>query len=141
MSFREKIAWISLLSMLAIYGFYFWSVIHAGPQHGSFQFGSLLMTIVALVIVQVVLITAVAIFRPADAKAPRDERDKLIELRSMRVAYSGLATSVGFACFFGAIDPPIVFNTNALLFILVTAELLRNACQIIQYRRGVWHGC
>jgi hypothetical protein len=136
MSFREKSAWISMLSMLAIYGFYFWSVIHAGPQPGGFHFGGLLETIIALVIVQTVLTVAVAIFKPAEAKAPRDERDKLIELRAMRVAYSGLATSVALACFFGAFDPPIVFNTNALLFILVTAEILRSACQIIQYRRS-----
>ena len=54
----------------------------------------------------------------------------------MRVAYAGLATSVALACFFGAFDPPIVFNTNSLLFILVTAEIMRSACQIIQYRRG-----
>ncbi len=136
MSFREKSAWISMLSMLAIYGFYFWSVIHAGPQPGGFHFGGLLETIIALVIVQTVLTIGVAIFKPADAKAPRDERDKLIELRAMRVAYSGLATSVALACFFGAFDPPIVFNTNSLLFILVTAEILRSACQIVQYRRG-----
>jgi hypothetical protein len=136
MSFREKSAWISMLSMLAIYGFYFWSVIHAGPQPGGFHFGGLLETIIALVIVQTVLTVAVAIFKPAEAKAPRDERDKLIELRAMRVAYSGLATSVALACFFGAFDPPIVFNTNALLFILVTAQILRSACQIIQYRRS-----
>jgi hypothetical protein len=136
MSFREKSAWISMLSMLAIYGFYFWSVIHAGPQTGGFRFGGLLATIVALVVVQVVLTVAVALYSPKDAKAPRDERDKLIELRAMRIAYAGLATSVAMACFFGAFDPPILFNTNALLFILVTAEILRSACQIIQYRRG-----
>ncbi len=136
MSFREKTAWISMLSMAAIYGFYFWSVIHAGPHAGGFRFGGLLETIVALVVVQVVLIVAVAIVSPKDAKAPRDERDKLIELRSMRVAYSALATSVALACFFAAFDPPILFNANALLFILVTAEILRSACQIIQYRRG-----
>jgi len=136
MSFREKTAWISLLSMSGIYGLYFWSVIHAGHQAGAFHFGGLLETIIALVLVQVVLTVALAIFSPREAKAPRDERDKLIELRAMRVAYSGLATSVAMACFFGAFDPPIVFNTNALLFILVTAEILRAACQIIQYRRG-----
>jgi len=136
MSFREKSAWISLLSMTGIYGFYFWSVIHTGPHTSSLRFGGLLSTIVTLVIVQVVLTTAVAIFRPSEAKAPRDERDKLIELRAMRVAYAGLATSIALACFFGAFNPPIVFNTNALLFILVTAEILRSACQIIQYRRG-----
>ena len=136
MSFREKSAWISMLSMLAIYGFYFWSVIHAGPQVGGFHFGGLLETIIALVVVQTVLTVAVAIFTPREAKAPRDEREKLIELKAMRVAYSGLATSVALACFFGAFDPPILFNTNALLFILVTAEILRSACQIVQYRRG-----
>src|SRR6266851_3100215 len=111
MSFREKSAWISMLSMSGIYGFYFWSVFHAGPRAGGFHFGSLLETIISLVVLQIVL-------------------------RAMRVAYAGLATSVALACFFGAFDPPIVFNTNSLLFILVTAEIMRSACQIIQYRRG-----
>ena len=136
MSFREKSAWISMLSISGIYGFYFWSVVHAGPQAGGYHFGGLLNTIIALVIVQIVLTVAVAIFKPGEAKAPHDERDKLIELRAMRVAYSGLATSVALACFFSAFDPPILFNTNALLFILVTAEIMRSACQIVQYRRG-----
>jgi hypothetical protein len=136
MSFREKGAWISLLSMAGIYGVYFWSVIQAGPQVGSFHFGKLLGTIIVLVVVQVALNVAVAIFAPTEAKAPPDERDKLIELRAMRVAYAGLATGLAFACFFGAFNPPIVFNTNALLFILVTAEIMRCACQIVQYRRG-----
>ena len=66
MSFREKSAWISMLSMSGIYGFYFWSVIHAGPQAGSLHFGGLLATVVALVVVQVVLTVAVAIFTPRD---------------------------------------------------------------------------
>lgn len=136
MSFREKSAWISLLSMTGIYGFYFWSVIHAGHKAGAFRFGGLLVTVIALVVLQVVLTIAVAIFSPKEAQAPRDERDKLIELRAMRVAYAGLATGIALACFFGAFDPPLVFNTNALLFILVTAEIMRSACQIIQYRRG-----
>jgi hypothetical protein len=136
MPFREKSAWISLLSMSGIYGIYFWSVIHAGPQAGRFHFGSLLGTVIALVVVQVVLTIGAAIVSPKEANAPRDEREKLIELKATRVAYSGLATSVALACFFGAFDPPIVFNTNALLFVLVTAEMLRSGCQIIQYRRS-----
>jgi len=136
MSFREKSAWISALSMSVIYGSYFWSVKHAGPRTGGFRFGGLLETIIALVFVQVVLTVAVAIFSPKEAQAPRDERDKLIELRAMRFAYAGLATGIAFACFFGAFNPPILFGTNALLFILVTAEIMRSACQIVQYRRG-----
>jgi hypothetical protein len=91
---------------------------HAGPQAGRFHFGSLLGTIIALVVVQVVLSVGVAIAAPKEAKAPRDERDKLIELKATRIAYAGLATSVELACFFGAFEPPIVFNTNSLLFVL-----------------------
>jgi hypothetical protein len=136
MSFREKSAWISVLSMSLIYGFYFWSVIHDGPKSGGFHLGGLLATVIALVLLQIVLTIAAAIFSPKEAQTPRDERDKLIELRAMRVAYAGLATGIALACFFGAFDPPLVFNTNALLFILVTAEILRSTCQIIQYRRG-----
>ncbi|HEY1709008.1 MAG TPA: hypothetical protein VGG10_12140 [Rhizomicrobium sp.] len=136
MPFREKIAWISLVSMTGIYGVYFWSVVERGHQTAPSQFGGLLMTTVALVIVQVVLITAVAIMAPKEAQAPHDEREKLIDLRATRVAYAGLATAVACACLFGAFTPPIVFNTNALLFVLVTAEIMRSGCQIIQYRRG-----
>jgi hypothetical protein len=135
MSFREKSAWISALSIPGIYGFYFWSVMHAGP-HSGVHFGGLLNTIGALVLVHAVLTSAVAAFQPKEARAPRDERDKLIELKSVRVAYSVLVTGVVLACFFGAFDPPIVFNTNALLFVLVAAEILRSAYQIVQYRRG-----
>jgi hypothetical protein len=131
-----KSAWISLLSMPGICGIYFWAVIHAAPQAGGFRSGGLLETSIALVVVQVVLTVAAAMVTPKEAKAPRDEREKLIELKATRIAYSGLATSVALACFFGAFSPPIVFNTNALLFVLVTAELLRSSCQIIPYRRG-----
>jgi uncharacterized membrane protein len=134
MSFREKTAWISLLSISGIYAWYFWSVIHS-KSHGGF--GGLLGTIIALVIVQTVLTIGVAIFAPKEAQAPRDEREKLIDLKATRFAYAGLATSIACACFFAAFNPPILFNTNAWLAILVLAEIMRSGCQIVQYRRGV----
>jgi hypothetical protein len=134
MSFREKTAWISLLSMSGIYAFYFWSVQRSARPAGFF--GGLLGTVLALVVVQTVLTIAVAVSSPKEAKAPRDERERLIDLRATQVAYGVLAGSVACACFFGGFTPPIVFNTNALLFVLVAAEILRSGCQIVQYRRG-----
>jgi len=133
--FREKTAWISLVSMAGIYGAYFWSVVHSRRHGEGVQFGGLLGTVIALVVVQVVLTIVVAAFAPKDAQAPQDEREKLIALRATRVAYAGLATGIAFACFFGAFKPPIVFNANSLLFILVVCEIMRSGCQIIQYRR------
>jgi hypothetical protein len=61
--------------MSRIYGFYFWSVFTHRSQAGSSHFG-LLETIIALMVMQVVLTIAVALFSPKEAKAPRDERQK-----------------------------------------------------------------
>ena len=135
MSFREKTAWISLLSMSIIYGLYFASVYKSGLR-ASFNFGGLLGTVIALVIVQVAATTAVAIFSAKEAKAPADERDKMIDLKSTRLAYGVLAGCIACACFFAGFNPPIIFNPNALLFILVATEILRSGCQIFQYRRS-----
>jgi uncharacterized membrane protein len=135
MSFREKMAWISVGSMLVIFGVYFWSVVQRGP-HGGVQFGALLASVIALVIVQVALIVVVAIFAPGEAQAPRDERDRLIALRATRMAYAGLATGVVCASFLSGFSPAFVYNANGLLFILLTAEILRGASEIVQYRLG-----
>lgn len=135
MSFREKTAWISLISIVGIYAWYFWSVLHS-PKLGGPHYGSLLGTVIALAIVQTVLTTAVAIFAPREARAPRDEREKLIDMRATRFAYAVLAGSIACACFFAGFNPPVIFSTNALLFILVLAEILRSGGQILQYRRG-----
>lgn len=136
MSFREKTAWISILSMGAIYALYFRSTIRSGSLARGVHFGGLLETVIALVIVQVALTIAVAIMSPKEAGAAPDERDKLISLRSTRFSYALLSGCVACACFFAAFTPPIVFNTNVLLFILVMAEILRSASVIVQYRRG-----
>jgi hypothetical protein len=130
MSFREKTAWVSLVSMSGIYGVYFWRGRLNSEVHG------LLGTIIALTFVQTVLMIAVAIISPKDANAPLDEREKLIDLKATRFAYPVLAGSLACACFFAAVDPKMVFKTNALLLILVVAEVFRSGCQIVQYRRS-----
>jgi hypothetical protein len=136
MPFREKLAWISLLSMSGIYGVYFWSLTHGRAPVSNFHIGSFFETVIALIVVQVVLSIAAAIATPKEARAPRDEREKLIDLKATRVAYAGLAAVIALACFFGAFLPSIILTTNALLFALVIAELLRSTSQIIQYRRS-----
>jgi len=133
MAFREKTAWISLISMAAIYGAYFISIIR---RHNLGDVGGLLGTMVALVVVQTALRVAVAIQRLREARAELDERERVIELKATHLAYAALSMALACACLFGAFKPPIRFNTNALLFILVMPELMRSGCQIVQYRRG-----
>jgi hypothetical protein len=136
MSFREKSAWISLASLAGIYAVYFWSIFHSGAGTRGSHYVGLLETVVALAVVQTALMIAVSIFAPKEARTPRDEREKLIDLKATRFAYFVLAGSVACACFFQGFPRPIIFDANAFLFILVVAEILRSGCQIVQYRRG-----
>jgi hypothetical protein len=137
MPFREKSAWISMLSMLGISGFYFGTLVQTtvAPQSANLAFG-LVQTIVVLIVAQVALHIAVAIHKPTEAQLPRDEREKLIDLKATRIAFYGLASGVVVACIFGSLNPPVFFNTNSLLFILVTSEIVRSGSQIIYYRLG-----
>jgi hypothetical protein len=136
MSFREKMAWISVVSVLGIYGYYFWSLMRTGSFTGDVRFGGLVGTVIALIVVQVVLAIAVAIFGPKEAEVPRDERDKLIGLRATQVAYVLLVSCIACACFVPPFMPQIRFNANSLLLVLVVAELVRSGSEIFQYRRG-----
>ena len=135
MSFREKSAWISILTMGVIYSGYFWSLnMSAGSREGLHSVGALIRTIILLGIAQIVLHVVVAIQRPAEAAAPLDERERTIGLAATRIAYYGLASGVVVACLFGALNPPLLFSTNSLLFILVAAEMLRAGSQIVLFR-------
>jgi hypothetical protein len=137
MSFREKCAWISVCSMLAIGGAYFGSLGAGGLEWGGFHGVSLLTAaVVLLVTVQGALRMAVAVHRPGEARPVLDEREKLIDLKAMRIAYYGLAWGVITACLLGTLSPPVVFDTNSLLFVLLTVEVLRAAAQILYFRLG-----
>jgi hypothetical protein len=138
MSFREKTAWIALISYVAVYGYYFWRIYGAiaSGETETFHYGWLLTdSVIALVVIQIVLIILVAIFKPRDAKQPRDELDKLIWLKATRVACAVVmagAFSVAVAIALGA---PAFYTANALFLVTVAAEVARSTGQIVQYRR------
>jgi hypothetical protein len=139
MSFREKSAWIVAGSMLVVYGFYFWMIAKAvaAGQTQSFHYGSLLVQAVfALVLIQILFHILVAVPKPAEARAPRDERDQLIALKAIRVAFIALSLGVVLVSFSAAVYPSSFFIVNGLLFVLVLSETVRAASQIVYYRRS-----
>jgi len=140
MSFREKSAWITVLSYLAVYGFYFRRIAQAAAsgQASTFHYGALLVgTVIVLVVVQIALLIAIAIAGPRDARAPRDERERLIELKAVRIAFVVLSCSVLTVCWLAALNPSAFYTVNALFFALVLSEIVRNASQITYYRSRV----
>jgi Na+/H+ antiporter NhaD/arsenite permease-like protein len=143
MSYREKSVWIALLLDLAIYGYYAWSlyeVIQAGQTETYEYFDRLIVLVVILVIATIILESIVAGSSPNEATAPADEREKLIALKATNVAYTitiiGALTAAGFIADNTFNRVPLFYIANGLFLAIVFAEIVRNATQIVCFRRG-----
>ena len=138
MSFREKSAWIALVTYGAVFGGYF-SVLGQAWDEASGQglsIGLLVAAVVALIIVATVLATLAALLNPKEATAPADEREAMIDLKAERI--SSYTLSTGVVCVIGAllIGWDGFLAANLLLASLVVAELVKAIAQIVHFRRG-----
>jgi drug/metabolite transporter (DMT)-like permease len=139
MSFRERSAWITLVSVLLCFGVYFGSI--AAGHVSAHRFGTfhlLLHCVAALVLLQCLLHFVASRLSPGEGRAPRDERERLIAWRSHSIGYQALMVGVlllGAPVHFGRPSPPELMNL-ALLAIVV-AVLVTTVAQIVMFRRGV----
>lgn len=137
MSFREKSAWISLVTTLGVYAYYFWNLLGTQDMHDADLFGLFARCVTVLVVMQVVFHILAAIRNPRDANAPQDERERMIALKSVNIAYyilaGGAVLAGGGLVFMGQ---PVAM-ANLLLLALVLAEAVNYASQIVFFRRGV----
>lgn len=137
MSFREKIAWISALTTLAIYGWYFQAVLPLLAGNSGETAPFLRIAILLLAVSQIVLISITAAIAPSEAKAPLDERDALIALKGNRAGYVVLEVGAVLACIAGlhfGVNGPML--ANGILASLVLGQLVKQTTQIVHYRRG-----
>ena len=138
MSFREKSAWISLISIVAVSGFFFlhvpWTLTpSANPRlvHGLF------LCILALIVIEVVAHIVVAVRAPEDAHAPKDERERLIDVKAIgRAHYVYVVGSLLAVAtlHLGANGMAIGF---LVLLALVVAEVVNHVSRIVYHRRGI----
>jgi hypothetical protein len=139
MSFREKSAWISFVVILVAFGLYFLTVgahlLHRDyPHHGFFALFVLL--VIAVVVLEVVLHILVAIRSPSDARAPVDERDRLINLKAARIAFYVLTAGALLSIGTMHLGASAVFMGNCVFFAIWIAELSRLGSQVVLYRRS-----
>ena len=149
MAFREKVAWLSLLSSLAIWGYYF-SLLGGGLSAHTVGDDLFVGTFIGCVVLSVVVQIVLAVLSPKESESPPDERERLIDLKATRIAYhlvsAGVATVVlstpliaaGAPDVFGghaATASALMLVANGVIFCLVLAEVVRSAALILQYRR------
>jgi hypothetical protein len=138
MSYREKIAWLSLIAMVATYGPYF-KLVGRGP--GSWEPLPHLhpLGLFALVSIVRMLILGIGYLylrlgSPQEERPPLDERDRAIEHRSIHAAYYVLMTGmILVGCFmpFSSTGWAIV---NAAIFWIVAAEAVHYTVVVASYR-------
>ena len=137
MSFREKSAWITLLTVLVCFGAYFGSILTGRVSGRGFDTLYLLLICVAgLVVLQVGLHLVAALTTPKDGRAPKDERETLIQWRSHTLGYYVLMVLV-LALFVPVhLGHTAIDMANFALLDVVIATLAVAVAQIVMFRRG-----
>jgi hypothetical protein len=137
MSFREKAAWITLVSVLLCFGVYFGSIAtHQISGRGWGSIHLLIRCVGAYVVLQIGLSLAAMWTTPRDGRSPRDERERLIQARSHTLGYHVLVVLVlalGLPLHLGH---PAADLMNFALLDVVIAGLVVAVAQIVMFRRG-----
>jgi hypothetical protein len=138
MSFREKSAWITLLTVLLCFGAYFGAIVTGRVSGDGFGAMHLFLGCAAvLVVLQIALNRIASATTPKDGLAPADEREVLIQHRARSFGYY-LLMSCSLLLFlpvhFG--HSAIQIANFALLGVVLTTLAVAGA-EIVMFRRGV----
>jgi len=134
-SFREKIAWVALGGIALAGALYFGNLATHDAPH-SYFIGLFVAVMVAQAVITTVATIGVAALAPADARAPRDERDRMIGRLAAGQTYYPLLIGVMLSAVTIHFGNSLFGMLNLLLAVIMLAEALRFVFQIIAYRRG-----
>lgn len=138
MSFREKSAWITFVTLLAVFVPFFYysylSLTDQVPHHQAMRVAIGLL--VAFVALEVVLHAIAALLAPKDARSPKDERERLIEMRATRVAFPVLVLGALVGAGMIHVSPSVWVMQQVVLLAIVAAELVKFGTEIVLFRRG-----
>lgn len=150
MSFREKAAWISLVSGVVIWGFYFvvvWGRLVELP--GEWPVALFVECVLASLLVQAVLMGLAAWRTPRDQRSLSDEREIQIDGRATSIGYAALTGLVLCVALVSPLAVGVEFGGlvvasrgeaatimgQGLLLAIVLAEVVKSAVVVILHRR------
>ena len=142
MSFREKSAWVTLLAILLVSGMY---VLHVGHIFESSRWALLAMgaSLATFVVIEVIAWLVLRLRHPAEVRTPKDELERLIELKALRIA--AYVYFVGsFLAIFIALHLRVAGGHGAgghvvggaVLLAFIVAQIVNYAARIVYYRRN-----
>ncbi|NBU29453.1 MAG: hypothetical protein EBS42_14950 [Caulobacteraceae bacterium] len=151
MSYREKSAWVLLVSSLVIWGGYFVALFRGllTGQAGLMGFAGLFVgCVILMVVVQVILAILIALQSPSEAEAAPDEREKRIDDQAGRRAYWALSSltltlvlclpvALLFwpALLMGPGPQGLILMASVFFLAITMAEIVRSASLVLGFRR------
>ena len=139
-SFKEKSLWTSLIITIVIFGYYFSRVFSALNQPTVDTSGLITLfigVVFAMIVLEIVShITLTAIYKK-EASDFNDERDKLIELKAIRISYYILILGVFQAVVSLLMGKAPIMSTNIILLFFVVAQIAGDITQLVYYRKGI----
>lgn len=140
MSFREKTAWVTLCAIVFVSLLYWFHVPSLfEPQPGLWVVHAMGASLTAYLVIEVVAHVVLRLRHPRDARLPKDEREQLIDLKAIRIAYYVFATgalcAIPVMLHLAGAGP--VAMAMAVFMAFVLSQIVKHAARIAFYRRGV----
>jgi cytochrome b561 len=140
MSFREKTAWLTLCAIVIV-SLMFWH--HApsafGPHTHRWAMKALLVSLGTYVLIELVGYLVLRLRNPRDAREPKDERERLIDLKALRLAYYtfliGTFGGIFLLLHVAGAGPGVIGLVVMVAF--VASQIAKHIARIVYYRRGV----
>jgi hypothetical protein len=149
MSYQEKNVTVSLITQLLIVGYYLVNLFQMYRADGLVPakvFGLWAIVIIATIIVNIVgsiltnivlaILHAIRTRGNEEEQFIEDERDQLIGLKGMKVAYIAFSIGVLLAMLTFVFGQPPLVMFNLLIFSSVAAQIIGDVSQIYLYRKG-----
>jgi TRAP-type C4-dicarboxylate transport system permease large subunit len=139
-SSEEKCTWVSLVIILVVFTGYF-SQVFEGVTTGNLDkaeiAGLFIGTVVSVIVLEIVLHIAIAIFSVKDADQSLDERDRLFSMKAGNIA--GWILGVGVLIIAGKTfmgELSSLWIANLLLFSVFVSQIVSYSLKLFYYRRG-----
>ena len=140
MSFREKTAWVTLCAIIVVSLMYWLHVPSLFEPHpGLWVVHAMAVSLGAYLLIEVVAHVVLRMRYPRDARLPKDEREQLIDLKAIRIAYYVFATGAlgGIPLMLHLAGAGPVAMAMAVFMAFVLSQIVKHAARIAYYRRGV----
>jgi len=134
MSFREKTAWVTLAALLLVSLLYL-LLLH---RPGGWMLHTVAFCVLVFVAIEFVAWLVLRMRNPVDARTPKDELERLIELKARRIAawvYVAGSFLAIFLCLHVAGAGSGTVGMSVLVAFVV-AEIVNYAARIAYYRRN-----